>query len=291
MGPTRRGQDTCSGSGPGGYSSSHPEDRALLRSNPSAGRCLYGRGQFAGHFFSACTSRRWFGRSGRWIHHLKIRRPWSKQWGPPHFEAAKACLVGLSGGSDPIWERGRRTQDELRKTVPFERLSGVARRVAEGSIEEHLSRLQPAVIHLSAANLHHDDIVEIIVTATLPGLRESGEESAPPTEDGTGSEQSVQRFRFRAVEDGFSWTAGPQFVIVKRIKDVSVASESDAPANFVPAPGGYGGVRYRTRSRWSEWLIPSVQIAATTPKFDPSNSIGCISQLALWACMNSKDLR
>jgi hypothetical protein len=134
-----------------------------------------------------------------------------------------------------------------------------------GVRDEALRRMKPAVVHLAAADLKHDDVVELIVRASMErlALGESEQE---------GEEALIFRFRIRIVERGCTYAIGPQFGMIKRLSDVRVATATDAPSNFRPAPGGAIQFPCRARPSWSDWLIPFPGITAFVLDFDPSQS-------------------
>jgi len=164
----------------------------------------------------------------------------------------QAQVVAFSGpltNSDEQLDTMRQALEELR--------SAAAR-----ALHEAADGVKPARIYLGAATTEHGDILEVIV--------ESLEQAAAADQEAPVSE--TLRFRIRLVDNGVSARVAPNFTLVKRIKDVAVASERAKPSNFEITAGAALTFRWRDEAPWTDWLVPSVGIHATLPDFDPSNS-------------------
>lgn len=186
---------------------------------------------------------------------------------------AKGCASDKAG-QQCRWESRNALRDALQSGAfavewGVERLLGkldrLFRTLRDGVRDEGLRRMKPAIVHLDAADLEHNDTVELIVKASMERL-------ALSDDDSTEEEFLTYRFRMRIVDLGFSYAIGPQFGMIKRISDVREATAKDSPSNFRPAPGGAIQFRYRTYSRASDWLLPSVGAAAFVLDFDPSQA-------------------
>lgn len=134
-------------------------------------------------------------------------------------------------------------------------------------IEKRLLReVRDARVRMSTIDLRHGDRVEIIVRVTRPG-------TTLRADDARVTVDVEERIVIRAVEDGVTFTTGPQFALIKRFSDVRVGTATEVPSNFKPAAGVVFTARYRTLCGGLDWVIPSVGLSAHVADFDPSTSL------------------
>jgi len=141
--------------------------------------------------------------------------------------------------------------------------------IVKNDILDNLARrIHDARIRLGENELVHGDMVSVIVSISVPPIGFSRATL------GSSPEPTVieERFTLRVIDRGWSFSTRPQFALIKRQSDVQTGTDKDSPSNFKPAPGVLLNFRYRTNSRRSEWLIPSVGIAAFAVDFDPAKT-------------------
>lgn len=165
----------------------------------------------------------------------------------------------------------RATLSEISTQQHFEQIES-ARKELRGEIRKLLSNdVRDARINVGALDASHDERLEVTIRVVTPGastLTGDGKSSG----DESGDLELVETITFRIADVGWSHSIAPQFALIKRLSDVRSPTESEVPSNFKPAAGAMLSFRYRTRSRASDWLIPSVGIAAFAVDFDPRQS-------------------
>lgn len=151
----------------------------------------------------------------------------------------------------------------------LDELEAVLARAAEDALD---GGIKPARIYLAAASTEHGDVLEVIVEEIKTASPDKSE-GAPPTV-AAASERVMEtlRFRLRLVDNGVSARIAPQFVLLRRFKDVAVASATAKPTNFEVTPGASLTFRWRSLDPITDWFIPSLGIHAALPDFDPSNT-------------------
>lgn len=102
-------------------------------------------------------------------------------------------------------------------------------------------------VHLSRADIDHDDILEITVTFSPP-TAEPTAQTADATTPETRTGEVVVRRVFRVADLGFSFSVKPQFAL----------TADTLTGRYTPRPGALLEFRWRARQRWTDWIIPSV---------------------------------
>lgn len=149
---------------------------------------------------------------------------------------------------------------------PLQAVEELRRRTRCGITARLKRGLLDARIRLAPLQLKHGDRIEITVRLTRPGT------SIDPSVTETPSIEAEERFVVRVVQGGVEFRASPQFGLVKRFSDIRAATATESPSNFKPAAGINFSVRFHHLKRWTDWVLPSLGIAAHTVDFDPNKT-------------------